>query len=277
MTDISKLTHADINWNQLWQNARNQRGWASKGAEDWDKKSSSFARRNKQSPYIELLLSQLPLNQEMSILDVGCGPGTLAIPLAKKCKKVTGIDFSSGMLALLNKEAESHQLHNIETIQCAWEDDWQQNGVAVHDITIASRSMGVADLTAAIEKLDGYARQYVFIVDRISPTPFDPAAFEAIGRSFSSGPDYIYTINCLYTMGIHPHVTILQLEKRLYFDSIEQALESYRWMFKDLTDHEDDQLKLYLQHNMTKSAGSQFAIEREPPRWALIWWHKNRD
>ncbi len=273
MTDFNQLTHADIDWAKLWQNARNKRGWASKGPAEWDKKSSSFANRNKTSPYIELLLSHLPLDENMTVLDVGSGPGTLALPIAKKVRSVTALDFSPGMLNILQDIAKENNQNNIRTVECAWEDDWTKKNISQHDVAIASRSMNVENLAEAITKLNAHASKYVFITDRISPTPFDPLLFKALGRNFESGPDYIYTLNILYTMGIHPNVSIIQLEHELHFENIDQALQSYTWMVKDLTGHEEVLLKRYLENKSIQDDNGQIVIHRDPPpRWTLIWW-----
>ncbi len=277
MTELTPLTYADLDWNELWRNARIQKGWQSRGAKDWDKKSIAFAARNKNSPYISLLLSHLPLTSSMTVLDIGCGPGTLALPMARRCSAITAIDFSAGMLDIVRDQARENDLDNITAIQCAWEDDWQACGIRPHDITIASRSMSVEDLSAAITKLDRYATKYVFIVDRISPTPFDPDAFQAVGRPFDSGPDYIYTVNMLYSMGIYPDITVLQLEKELYFEDQQHALQSYSWMLKDLTSAEEERLKAYLADKARPHHGGGLVIERKPPRWALISWAKGED
>lgn len=277
MTNFSDFTHDDINWEQLWQNARRRKGWASKGAAEWDKKAPSFASRNLTSPYTELLLSHLPLAADMTVLDVGCGPGNLTLPIATRVRAVSALDFSQKMLDILAAEAQTQHLRNISVHKCAWEDDWSTLNIPPHDLAIASRSLSVDNLTAAITKLDALATRYVFIADRISPTPFDPEAFHAVGRPFQSGPDYIYTINILYTMGIHANVTLLELDRESTYQDIEQAYFSYSWMIKDLTGKEEERLRRFLERKAVPTADGRLAIRREnPPRWALIWWAKRQ-
>ena len=265
----------DINFQKLWQKARKKRAWSSKGAKDWDKKASSFASRNTKAPYIDLILSKLPITPDCTVLDIGSGPGTLAVPIAKKASSVTAIDYAANMLNTLEELAKNDGVTNISTIQCAWEDDWQAKGVTPHDIAIASRSLNVEDLSMALEKINNYSKKYVFLVDRITPTPFEPAAFSAIGRKFESGPDYIYTINILYQLGIHPHVDIIELDRKMQFPDFSSALDSYRWMLKDITPEEDILLEQYLKNNSTTNDdGSVTIVRKHPPRWALIWWKK---
>ncbi len=271
-----ETTLADIDWNLLWQNARKQKSWSSKGAADWDKKAASFATRNAGTSYVSLLLERLPLGPDRTILDMGSGPGTLAIPLAGKVRSVTAVDYSAGMLEALTRQAQAKNIQNIRTIKGAWEDDWQQLGIEKYDIAIASRSLAVDNLALALQKLNDHAGEYVFIADRISPTPFDPAAFAAIGREFQSGPDYIYTVNILYSMGIHPCIDILKLDQDSVFTDREEAIQAYGWMFKDLSAKEEDALRRYLESRIISSEGNQITIRREhPPQWALIWWKKD--
>ncbi len=276
MDDSAPQVYADIDWSKLRANALAGKGWQEKGPGEWDQKAGSFAGRNKSSVYVELVLSHLPLDSSYTVLDIGSGPGTLAIPMAKQVRSVTAIDFSPGMLGILNEIAREQNLDNIHTVQCAWEDDWQKKGLQPHDIAIASRSMGVKDLTSALLKLNDYGSRYIFLTDRIGSTPFEEGAFEALGRPFTPGPDYIYTLNLLYTLGIFPNVTVLKLERDVDYPSMAEAIKSYSWMFHDITPEEILALKKYLTAKIIRSNNGRITVRRDsPPQWALIWWEKS--
>lgn len=271
-----ELTYDEIDWNRLWQNARSTKSWTPKGPADWDKKALSFAKRNSTSAFVDLVLDRIPLDSGTTILDGGSGPGTLALPLAQKAKSVTAIDFSKGMLEVLNTRAREQQVDNIQTVLASWEDDWGAMQIKKHDICIACRSLSVNNLQKALAKLNDYAKHAVFVVDRINPTPFDNGAFAAINRPFRSGPDYIYTINILYSMDIHPCVDIISLEKTVSFSSMEEAFDSYRWMFTELTTEEERKLEKYIQSISTTSNDGGVTVNRPyPSRWALISWVKD--
>lgn len=272
----SQITsYEDIDWNELWLKSRKRKSWAGKGAEDWDRKAPSFAERNNHSPYIPLFLSRLPLTSSSTVLDIGCGPGTIALPLAVQVKKVTALDYSEKMIGLLRDQAAEKGLDNITCVHCSWESDWQSHGIEPADIAIASRSMNVADLSMALDKLNAFGRRYVFITDRIAPSPFDPDAFAAIGREFNSGPDYIFTLNFLYRKGIHPNVEILELEPNIQFPDMDEACRAYSWMFKDISAEELKKLKNFLETRIISSNRDGIVLQRRyPPRWAMIWWKK---
>ncbi|MFH0781462.1 MAG: class I SAM-dependent methyltransferase [Pseudomonadota bacterium] len=275
MTTSKIHTYADIDWAELRAHALEKKGWRNKGPQEWDIKAASFATRNKSSAYIDLFLDLLPLEPNMSVLDIGSGPGTLAIPIAGKVGSVTAIDFSKGMLETLKGLALEEKISNITTVHCAWEDDWHAKGIRPHDIAIASRAMGILDLEAALKKIDAYATRYVFLSERIGETPFDVGAFAAVGRPFAAGPDYIYTVNMLYSMGIYPNISVLTLDRETTFSSMAEAVKSYSWMFSDITADETVALENYLQDQLVKQENNQLTIRREaPPRWAVIWWQK---
>ncbi len=265
----------DIDWAVLRANALARKGWKNKGPTEWDVKAESFSNRHKSGTYAALVLAHLPLQAAFSVLDIGSGPGTLAIPMARKVKSVTAIDFSGGMLDTLKEIARKESIDNIRTVQCAWEDDWHEKELQPHDIAIASRSIGVEDLKAALCKINSYGSRYVFLTDRIGSTPFEEGAFIALGRPFSPGPDYIYTLNTLYTLGIYPNITVLNLERDVEFASMEEAIKSYSWMFHDITPEENVALEKYLTRKIIQSINGRITIRRDsPPRWALIWWEK---
>ncbi|ADK85037.1 Methyltransferase type 11 [Desulfarculus baarsii DSM 2075] len=70
---------------------------------------------------VDELLANGVVGPGASVLDVGCGPGTLAIPLAKAGARVTALDNSAGMLAALKRQSFSQQLE-ITTINSNWRD-----------------------------------------------------------------------------------------------------------------------------------------------------------
>jgi ubiquinone/menaquinone biosynthesis C-methylase UbiE len=67
----------------------------------------------------DLLIKRINLQPGMRVLDVGCGPGRLTIPLAKHVGKngeVVALDIQENMLKKLKKRIQSNHLNNIKTI-----------------------------------------------------------------------------------------------------------------------------------------------------------------
>lgn len=269
------MRYQDIDWNTMWREARANTSWQKKKSGDWDRRAASFAQRNMDSPFVSLFLSHLQCKPGWRVLDVGSGPGTLSIPLARRGLEVTALDYSPAMLAELDTQARSHGLTNIRTIKAAWEDDWQALDIHCHEVAIASRSLAVEDLAGALTRLNQWASKAVYIVDRVGPGPFDPDLFAAIGRTFQPGPDYIFTVNILYTLGIQAHVDFITLDPTRTYGSREEALEACRWMVDDLTVEEEKKLAAHVDANLRPDGGTGWQLTRRTsPSWALIWWLK---
>ncbi|MFA7382718.1 MAG: class I SAM-dependent methyltransferase [Desulfurivibrionaceae bacterium] len=267
------MRYQEIDWDEMWRQSRARKSWKKKKSSDWDRRAASFAERNLDSPFVAQFLARLQIEPQWSVLDVGCGPGTLAIPLAGQVRHVTALDFSAAMLAELHKRAQAAGRDNITTVQGSWSDDWQALSIARHEVAIASRSLSVEDLRGALHKLNAWASRAVYVVDRVGAGPFDPDLFAAIGRNFEPGPDYIFTLNILYTLGIHAQVDFLTLEANRTYPSREEALQSYRWMVDDLTTGEEERLAAYVDARLSRDSDTAWQLTRQtPPRWALLSW-----
>ena len=61
--------------------------------------------------------------EDKTILDIGCGTGTLAIPLAKEALKITAIDLSKSMLEIFEYDKTTLLLdEKIDIFHSSWDD-----------------------------------------------------------------------------------------------------------------------------------------------------------
>ena len=265
--------YQDIDWNCLWQQAQTERSWQPKGVADWDERAASFAQRTGQSAYADAFLALLKPEADWSVLDIGSGPGTLALPLAARVQRVTCLDFSPKMLAILTDRASQARLTNIAALPLSWDDDWRARGVLPHDLVIASRSLAVADLGAALRRLNEFALHQVAVTDRVGAGPHDPDAFAAVGRPLRPGPDYIFTVNILHQWGCLATVDFIRLEETARYRTFDQALDRYLWMFPELDSRETKGLRAYVRSIATcHDDGSVSLHPRHVPTWAFITW-----
>ena len=64
----------------------------------------------------EAIIQHLALHKDMTILDIGCGPGRLTIPIAKQISKngkIVAMDIQDAMLNKVRKKADDTNLNNI--------------------------------------------------------------------------------------------------------------------------------------------------------------------
>jgi SAM-dependent methyltransferase len=79
------------------------------------------------------------------ILDIGCGTGAFALPLALQGASVTALDISENMLGRLTAEAGRLGIHGVRTIRASWKEvDPHRAGLSgAFDIVLSALSIAV--------------------------------------------------------------------------------------------------------------------------------------
>src|SRR4030067_3756660 len=85
--------------------------WSEKRA-DWFRK----AQRISDYPDKAISVMEPILKDCKSALDIGAGTGALALPLARRLKKVTAVEPAPAMVKALKEERELHGLKNLNII-----------------------------------------------------------------------------------------------------------------------------------------------------------------
>ncbi len=188
-TDIDQ-----IDWNLAWRAAQRRKrlNRAPKGAVYWNRRARDFSdHQAHKSDYPHQFIRILDPDPAWRILDVGCGSGTIAIPLAERVASITAMDFSESMLSILRQECATKTIKNIQPVLAAWEDDWERIGIDSHDVVIASRSVNIEDLKSAIIKLNRFARKRVYVSAVVGDGPAVRRIINAAGRDYVPSPGYI--------------------------------------------------------------------------------------
>jgi predicted TPR repeat methyltransferase len=267
-----------IEWKALWQVECLKSHWQKTYQQDlWDKRAAIFGCEgisnrdfhNKDS-YVSKMLERIEVNPEWNVLDIGCGPGALTIPLAKTVRSITALDISSRMLDQLRTNSLANDLNNILYVNASWQDAFKHNIIMQHDVTVASRSLMTIDIEEALTYIIAATRHAVYLTFPIVHLPFDYEVYNAIGSDGEKHPSYIYVYDMLYQMGIEANVEILNSKIKVQFSNIEEAEEQLKLRLAPLAFPEMERLKDYLIKTYGKDS-SGFSHEGYS-RFALIWW-----
>ena len=240
--------------------------------EFWEKRSSSFADHAGKSYYPNEFLKLMNLAPDWTVLDMGCGGGALAVPLAAKVKKVTAVDFSQNMLAIVGNICRERNITNIETIHGEWDSDWAALGIGKYDISISSRSLRAENSAPYIQKLINAARRQVFISAPEGNGPLDTKLLEFAGRDTSPKADYRQLMDVLKGMGISADLSFIEESHTDCWRTLEEAVEGQKWMFFGTTPDEEKKIRLYFERNLIQKDGMvQLPYERTC-RWAVMRW-----
>ncbi len=221
-----------IDFNEEWKRIQLTRA-PLKDSAHWTKKSARYDSKDAKNAYAEAFLALANVQPGESVFDMGCGTGALAVPLAKQGHEVYAADFSDGMLEKLAENMRVNNVDSISPIRMSWEDDWQAFGIeeGMADVAIASRSIAVADLKAALDKLTRVARRRCCITLTTGTSPsVDPRILRAIDVPVSPTRDFLYAFGILAQKGFEPTVEYIHSTRKDTFDTQAEALADFARM-----------------------------------------------
>ncbi len=233
---ISLLAATD--WNEEWKRLQRIRRKAD-DAQFWNKRSKNFDSKDAPSPYVRAFLDLIDVTPGSSVLDMGCGTGSLAVPLARAGNRVIAADFSRGMLEEAARRIEATGAKGIETKLLAWDDDWDAAGLGEDavDVAFASRSIATADLAAALAKLTRTARMRCAATLTLGSSPrMDARVLAACGVRNFHGSDFQYAWNILFNAGFAPTAAYIDSQRKDTYDSREEARADFDRMLTDVID-----------------------------------------
>ncbi|MEG1512375.1 MAG: class I SAM-dependent methyltransferase [Raoultibacter sp.] len=262
----------------------------------WDKRSAHFTTKDFPNLYVEDFLRFAEIQPEETVFDMGCGTGSLALPLAAAGHKVVAADFSQGMLDGMKSLMDEKGITNIFPKKMSWEEDWEASGIreGMVDVCVASRSIAVKDLEAALLRLDAIARRRVCVTITTGTSPrHDANLLRELGIQAAVTSDYLYAITILTHNGIMPELRYIESERIDTFDSVEAAFEKFSPMVLDYQEDLGEALPEKLEalrawideHSVEnpnagmadKKGITQGAYRLDTPRmvrWAFIAWNK---
>lgn len=132
---------------------------------DMAKPCSSYPRR---SDYADAFLKMSGIEPGDTVFDMGCGSGTLCLPLSDDGHRVFGGDFSEKMLASVQDVIEEEGIELITLQKMSFLDDWDQYDIPVCDMVFASRCLFDLDPKIVLPKLTSKAGKRVCITLHVS-------------------------------------------------------------------------------------------------------------
>jgi SAM-dependent methyltransferase len=254
----------DIDFAARYRDDLRRTGRRERTPEYWNDRAAGMSERVFDGPYVRQFVARMDLSDCATLLDVGCGPGTIGLSVASRLEHVYGLDYSPGMLAAFVDNARRRGLTRVTPILRDWDSDWSD--VPACDIVVASRSTAVPDLEATLVKLDSKARQRVYVTYPAGGHFVGDDVCEAIGRPSRTLPDYLYVVGILHHLGIHPTLDYLPGENRLAnCGDFAAFLVKVTDLLGELTVEENERLCAYYEANRHR-------IGQEPMRWALFSW-----
>jgi hypothetical protein len=152
-------------WIERWNKYRDaSRSGPRERARFWDDPAAAcrYARREEESKggkrRIELIIEDLAPHREDRVLEIGPGPGTITLPLAKMAASITAVEPAQGMREVLAERIEAEGIANITVVPERWEDVSPEELGGPFDIVLCSFALVMDDLKGAVEKMTALCR-----------------------------------------------------------------------------------------------------------------------
>ena len=263
----------EIDWDQLWTAKMDKKGDRGK---DWSKAAEKYSERASKDNYTEQLISKMILSKEDTLLDVGCGEGSVTIPLSKEVKSITAIDATDKMLEILDEKIKSEGIENIKTVK----DDVNDVNLEKYgkfDVVLASRVVnGIKSPKNVFSNFNEMANKYVFI------TLFGPNNWklekdfhEYLSKEYNGAPSYTILLNLLAEIGIYANIINLDVGPVRTYKTIEEAIDNGKWNLAKFSEEEQEKLPKFLNEVLIRDNETGLLSNTEDkPDWVLLWWKK---
>ncbi len=274
-----------LDWDAVWKRElalnRSTPGFR-EGTRLWSDREGArryAARSTDHSHRVAWILQNLNISPGDRVLDIGSGPGTLALPLARAGARVTAIDPAEGMLAELREAALREGIDTITTIHSPWEEiDPARDLAPPYDRVVASFSLTIPDIRPALAMMDAVAAESgsVHIYWFADEPPWEQryiALWEDLhGAPYHPRPKADCLFNVLYGMGVYADVQMHPIEEITLFSTTEEVIDHLSPRMGVETAEQREILRDYLREHLVPQDGRLALSGRST--YAAIWWRK---
>jgi len=212
-------------WERKWIEFKSKnnryRGQCKTAGEYWNQRAEGFAnstiksdsRQERTREVFSFLELFGIIKSDMTVLDIGSGPGSFAIPLAERGARVVALDPASRMLEILKENLPPSMPGSVNCVQALWEDyDVENRGWEnKFDLVFASMSPGVNNLET-LQKMMFCSRRWCYLSGFSGTRNY--SLYNEVFKQITGGPyinhfnDIIFPFNLLYTLGCEPSIKL---------------------------------------------------------------------
>ncbi len=278
---IRNLKH-HLRWENAWEEMRQERMGKPKVSYDdefFKKSANDFSERIKLNDYefgrkSTKMLDEI-IDDNFEVLEIGTGPGTLTVPLAKKVKKITGIEFAERNIKNLKSNLKENNLSNVEIINKRWKEIEDAKIKGKFDFVVCSHFLWqIKNIDELLKRMENASKRYCSIIQPCGRDELIKEIFEKISNQKYTGqfePDadyFAYVIlrewGRLVSVGYFDYTFERNLEEQI------RNVASFIGRFYEVDTVLEKRIKDYLLEI------SEDGIYREENKAAVMWWQPGK-
>jgi SAM-dependent methyltransferase len=225
--------------------------------------------RRENDPEVDFVLQLV--RRDETWLDLGAGAGRFALPIALRCRHVTAIDPSPGMLGALRESIAASAIENVTVLEERWPGPTE---APVADVGfIAHVGYDIADIGPFLGQLEAHSRRLcVALLFVVAPnSDFGPLWQPVHGESRVTLPGLREFTAVLYARGRQPETRLLDLPPRTYRDLDHLHEAARRRVWTQPGTEADARLRQALEATAVKVDGG-VALSADRRGLALVTW-----
>ena len=266
-----------LNWREVFEEMQKQRmrplkitfdpEFQAKFAEDY----SEMAKYNNYEYGRKAIeaLSEI-LDKDFEVLEIGAGPGTLTIPLAKKVKKVVAVESSETAVKYLGKNMKESRVENVEIMNKNWMDVDDQELKDRFDLAVCSHFLWqVKDLEKHFKKMENASNKYCAVIqpagrDSIVKEMWTKITGKDYGGEFDPDADY-FAYLILRRWGRLVNVRIMEYEIKRNFEQEVRYIASFIGKYVEVDTHVKGIIEKYVYDRLRE-------VDKEKRSAVVMWW-----
>ncbi|RDY27896.1 class I SAM-dependent methyltransferase [Romboutsia weinsteinii] len=248
----------------------------------WDNSSITYDEsvgNERIDEVIERLENLGYINEDSTVLDIGCGTGAYSIALSGVCKAVDALDFSEGMLNVLKEKIKVEGIDNINIIKRDWNRiDIEDEGMyKKYDFVICSLNPGCYSPSEFL-KINKVSKSYCCYIGtdgKGKNNILDKADNNILGSKIEKEDisNVIYPFNILYSLGYRPEIFYTNCSWKNTFNE-EQAINKLTKRYSKhirLDNNINNKIRYFVKSNLVENK----YIEEVKNNLGVITWDAN--
>ena len=265
----------ELNWKEVWEEKQKQRmrplkvvyerEFQAKFAEDY----SEMAKYNNYEygrKAVEALSEML--DKDFEVLEIGAGPGTLTIPLAKNVKKVVAVESSETAVEYLKRNIKGSQIENVEIINRNWMEVDDREIKDRFDLAVCSHFLWqVKDLEKHLKKMENASNNYCAVIqpagrDSIVKELWTKITGESYRGEFDPDADY-FAYSILRQWGRLVNVRAMNYSIERNFEQEVRYIASFIGKYVEIDARVKEIIEQYV---------SEKGLRKEKRSAVVMWW-----